>query len=79
MFIGDRNRRFVLRERPSGRIGPNTFELTEEPIPEIAISASWAFWVPLWWATTHAWRHSVSPNGSGEVLKCVHVSHPSSW
>ncbi|WP_257535096.1 hypothetical protein [Mycobacterium ulcerans] len=31
----DRNRRFLLRERPTGRIGPNTFELSEAPIPEI--------------------------------------------
>ncbi len=29
------NRRFLLRERPSGRIGPDTFELTEEAVPEI--------------------------------------------
>ncbi len=30
-----RNRRFLLRERPVGRIGPGTFELTEEAIPEV--------------------------------------------
>jgi len=31
----DRNRRFLLRKRPSGRIGPDTFELSEEAVPEI--------------------------------------------
>ncbi|OBH88686.1 NADP-dependent oxidoreductase [Mycobacterium sp. E2733] len=30
-----RNRRFLLRERPTGRIGPSTFELSEEAIPEL--------------------------------------------
>lgn len=30
-----RNRRFLLRERPTGRIEPNTFELDEEEVPEI--------------------------------------------
>jgi NADPH-dependent curcumin reductase CurA len=29
------NRRFALRERPEGRIGPETFELVEEELPEI--------------------------------------------
>jgi NADPH-dependent curcumin reductase CurA len=28
------NRRYVLRERPSGRIDDSTFELVEEPVPE---------------------------------------------
>jgi NADPH-dependent curcumin reductase CurA len=31
----DRNRRFLLRERPTGRIGPDTFELSEVPVPEL--------------------------------------------
>lgn len=33
--MADRNRRFVLHERPTGRIGPTTFELSEEPVPSI--------------------------------------------
>jgi NADPH-dependent curcumin reductase CurA len=33
--VSERNRRFVLRERPSGRIGPGTFELVDEPVPNI--------------------------------------------
>ncbi|MGZ4578353.1 MAG: NADP-dependent oxidoreductase, partial [Mycobacterium sp.] len=32
----ERNRRFLLRERPTGRIGPGTFELSEESVPELA-------------------------------------------
>jgi NADPH-dependent curcumin reductase CurA len=32
----DRNRRFLLRERPSGLLGPNTFELSDEAVPEIS-------------------------------------------
>src|SRR6516162_8745235 len=32
-LMSDRNRRFLLRERPSGRIGPDTFELSEEAVP----------------------------------------------
>jgi hypothetical protein len=27
------NRQFILRERPSGRIGPDTFELTKPTMP----------------------------------------------
>ena len=30
----DVNRRYLLRERPNGRIGDKTFELVEEPVPE---------------------------------------------
>ena len=33
--MSDRNRRFLLRERPSGRVDDATFELVSEPIPEI--------------------------------------------
>jgi hypothetical protein len=33
--MDDTNRRFLLRERPAGRIEPSTFELREEPVPEI--------------------------------------------
>jgi hypothetical protein len=34
-LMTDRNRRFLLHERPAGRIGSNTFELSEQPIPDI--------------------------------------------
>jgi NADPH-dependent curcumin reductase CurA len=33
--VSDVNRRFVLRERPTGRIDDRTFELVQEPVPEI--------------------------------------------
>jgi NADPH-dependent curcumin reductase CurA len=33
--MADLNRRFLLRERPTDRIGPDTFELVEEEVPEI--------------------------------------------
>ncbi len=33
--MSDRNRRFLLRERPSGRVEPEIFELVEEEVPEI--------------------------------------------
>src|SRR5262249_59513400 len=33
---GGRNRRFVWGERRGGRIGPETFELVDEPVPNIA-------------------------------------------
>lgn len=33
--MADTNRRFLLRERPTGRIEPSTFELVESPVPEI--------------------------------------------
>ena len=29
------NRRYLLRERPQNRIGPDTFTLVEEPVPDI--------------------------------------------
>ena len=33
--MADTNSRFLLRERPTGRIEPSTFELVESPVPEI--------------------------------------------
>ena len=33
--MSDRNRRYLLRERPSGRVEPSIFELVEEDLPEI--------------------------------------------
>src|SRR6476660_1748942 len=35
LAVSDVNRRFLLRERPKGRIDARTFELVEEAIPEI--------------------------------------------
>ena len=33
--MSDRNRRYLLRERPSGRVERSIFELVEEDVPEI--------------------------------------------
>ncbi|OBI98800.1 NADP-dependent oxidoreductase [Mycobacterium alsense] len=34
--MSDRNRRFVLSKRPTGRIGPDTFQLSEGTVPDIS-------------------------------------------
>ncbi len=70
----DRNRRFLLRERPTGRIGPNTFELSEEAVPEIGdgealVRVSWISLDP----TNRAWINDtptyLPPVGIGEVMR----------
>ncbi len=70
----DRNRRFLLRERPTGRIGPNTFELSEEAVPEIGdgealVRVDWISLDP----TNRAWINQtptyLPPVGIGEVMR----------
>ncbi|OBI94240.1 NADP-dependent oxidoreductase [Mycobacterium sp. 1245805.9] len=70
----DRNRRFLLRERPSGRIGPNTFELSEEAVPELAdgealVRVNWISLDP----TNRMWINDtptyLPPVGIGEVMR----------
>jgi NADPH-dependent curcumin reductase CurA len=70
----DRNRRFLLRERPSGRIGPDTFELSEEAVPEIGdgqalVRVDWISLDP----TNRAWINDtptyLPPVGIGEVMR----------
>ncbi|MEE3064582.1 MAG: NADP-dependent oxidoreductase [Actinomycetota bacterium] len=70
----DRNRRFLLRERPTGRIGPNTFELSEEAIPEIGdgealVRVEWISLDP----TNRTWINDtptyLPPVGIGEVMR----------
>jgi NADPH-dependent curcumin reductase CurA len=70
----DRNRRFLLRERPSGRIGPNTFELSEEAVPEIGdgealVRVEWISLDP----TNRTWINDtptyLPPVGIGEVMR----------
>lgn len=72
----DRNRRFLLRERPSGRIGPNTFELTEEAVPEIEdgealVRVDWISLDP----TNRTWINDtptyLPPVGIGEVMRAA--------
>jgi NADPH-dependent curcumin reductase CurA len=70
----DRNRRFLLRERPSGRIGPDTFGLVEEAVPEIGdgealVHVGWISLDP----TNRTWINDtptyLPPVGIGEVMR----------
>ncbi|WP_158017067.1 NADP-dependent oxidoreductase [Mycobacterium basiliense] len=72
----DRNRRFLLRARPTGRIGPETFELSEAPIPEIGegealVRVDWISLDP----TNRAWINDMPsylpPVGIGEVMRAA--------
>src|SRR6478735_7702142 len=72
--MADRNRRFLLRERPAGRIGSNTFELSEQPIPDIGdgealIRVDWISLDP----TNRTWINDtptyLPPVGIGEVMR----------
>jgi len=72
--MSDRNRRFLLRERPTGRIGPNTFELSEVPVPEVGdgealVRVDWISLDP----TNRAWINDtptyLPPVGIGEVMR----------
>jgi NADPH-dependent curcumin reductase CurA len=73
-LMADRNRRFLLRERPAGRIGSNTFELSEQPIPDIGdgealIRVDWISLDP----TNRTWINDtptyLPPVGIGEVMR----------
>jgi NADPH-dependent curcumin reductase CurA len=68
------NRRFVLRERPSGRIGSETFELVEEELPGIAdgealVRTEWISLDP----TNRAWINDMPgylpPVAIGETMR----------
>jgi NADPH-dependent curcumin reductase CurA len=76
----DRNRRFLLRERPTGRIGPNTFELSEETVPEIKdgealVRVDWISLDP----TNRTWINDtptyLPPVGIGEVMRAGGLGH----
>jgi NADPH-dependent curcumin reductase CurA len=72
--VSERNRRFVLRERPSGRIGPGTFELVEEPVPNIVEGEALVRtqWISLDPANRGWIRDAPSylpPVGIGEVMR----------
>ena len=72
--MSERNRRFVLRERPSGRIGPGTFELVEEPVPNIVEGEALVRtqWISLDPANRGWIRDAPSylpPVGIGEVMR----------
>jgi NADPH-dependent curcumin reductase CurA len=72
----ERNRRFLLRQRPSGRIGPDTFELTEQPVPELGdgealVRVDWISLDP----TNRMWINDtptyLPPVGIGEVMRAA--------
>jgi NADPH-dependent curcumin reductase CurA len=74
--MADSNRRFLLRNRPEGRITDETFELVEEAIPEIAdgqalVRTEWLSLDP----TNRAWINEtptyLPPVGIGEVMRGV--------
>ncbi len=69
------NRRFLLRERPTGRIGPDTFELDEEELPaelgegEALVRTEWISLDP----TNRAWINDMPgylpPVAIGETMR----------
>jgi NADPH-dependent curcumin reductase CurA len=72
--MSDMNRRFLLRERPTGRIDDRTFELVEEGVPEIGngealVRNSWISLDP----TNRAWIGEtptyLPPVAIGEVMR----------
>jgi NADPH-dependent curcumin reductase CurA len=72
--MADRNRRFLLRERPTGRIGPDTFELSEQAVPQIGdgealVRVNWISLDP----TNRTWINDtptyLPPVGIGEVMR----------
>jgi NADPH-dependent curcumin reductase CurA len=74
--VSRRNRRFLLRERPSGRIGPETFELVEEEVPGIAENEALirTLWISLD-PTNRAWIGEeptyLPPVAIGEVMRAA--------
>ena len=72
--MSDVNRRFLLRERPAGRIDERTFELVEEAVPEIGpdealVRSRWISLDP----TNRAWISEtptyLPPVAIGEVMR----------
>jgi NADPH-dependent curcumin reductase CurA len=76
--MSESNRRFLLRERPAGRIDASTFELSEAPVPEIGdgealVRVTHISLDP----TNRMWINDVPtylpPVGIGEVMRGVGV------
>jgi NADPH-dependent curcumin reductase CurA len=74
--VAERNRQFRLRERPNGRIGPETFELVESEVPEVGegealVRTEWISVDP----TNRAWLNDIPtylpPVGIGEVMRAL--------
>src|SRR5438034_80890 len=74
--MSTRNRRFLLRERPSGRIGPETFELVEDDVPDLRDNEALirTLWISLD-PTNRAWIGEeptyLPPVAIGEVMRAV--------
>ncbi|HEU0025101.1 MAG TPA: NADP-dependent oxidoreductase [Thermoleophilaceae bacterium] len=74
--MAERNRRYLLRERPSDRIVPETFDLVEGDVPEIGegealVRTEWISLDP----TNRAWIGEtptyLPPVGIGEVMRAL--------
>jgi NADPH-dependent curcumin reductase CurA len=74
--VAQLNRRFLLRERPTDRIGPETFELVEEEVPEIGdgealVRTEWLSLDP----TNRTWIDDtptyLPPVAIGEVMRAL--------
>jgi NADPH-dependent curcumin reductase CurA len=74
--MSESNRRFILRNRPAGRIDADTFELVEEAIPEIAggealVRTQWISLDP----TNRGWIREeptyLPPVAIGEVMRAL--------
>jgi NADPH-dependent curcumin reductase CurA len=74
--MSETNRRFLLRNRPAGRIDADTFELVEEPVPELndgeaLVRTEWISIDP----TNRAWIREeptyLPPVGIGEVMRAL--------
>ncbi|MGV0626286.1 NADP-dependent oxidoreductase [Mycolicibacter minnesotensis] len=74
--MADQNRRFLLRERPAGRIGPDTFELSTQAVPQIGdgealVRVDWISLDP----TNRMWINEtpsyLPPVGIGEVMRAA--------
>ena len=74
--MAEMNRRFLLRERPTDRIGPETFELVEEEVPDIGdgealVRTEWVSLDP----TNRTWIDEtptyLPPVAIGEVMRAL--------
>jgi NADPH-dependent curcumin reductase CurA len=74
--MAERNRKWLLRERPGEKIGPETFEMVEEDVPEIGdgealVRTEWISLDP----TNRAWINDtptyLPPVGIGEVMRAL--------
>jgi NADPH-dependent curcumin reductase CurA len=74
--MAERNRKWLLRERPADKIGPETFEMVEEDAPEIGdgealVRVEWISIDP----TNRAWINDtptyLPPVGIGEVMRAL--------